>query len=77
MKRRIKEAELEVIRNLIEDISLIFDVKPEKVTLRDPQQALREVMGQVRGKLSGLKDKLEALEESKDLQMKDRLSLKE
>jgi hypothetical protein len=67
LKRKVRETEQEVVSSLIDDISLIFDVKPDKVALRDPPQALREVMSQVRTKLAALKEKLEALEESKDL----------
>lgn len=70
-----RRAEQEALRSVIEDLALVFDVQWSRES--PPQQALREVMGQVRTKLKGLRDKIEALEEGKELQMRDRLQLKE
>jgi len=71
-----RRAEQETLRSVVEDLALVFDV-PLPARDLPSQQALREVMGQVRTKLKGLRDKIEALEEGKELQMRDRLQLKE
>jgi hypothetical protein len=78
LKRINKEFEVELVRRVMVEMLVIFDIKEGDVTSGsrlkdDPQSVMKDVLTLVRNRVSSFKDKLAILNENKELLMKERL----